>query len=287
MKNASNLGWYKSPQASGSHQKRHADVLKQVKVDDLLSLNRKQVWINTTLSWPWLVLGWVLAWYQLYPLAMLATAVFYMLALRQAHDAYHHTIGLSRTATHVLLHLLSMSMLCATHAIRHTHLQHHKHVLNEADIEGSWSRRSGWQAIVFGPVFYCRIQANGLKHGDAPTQRHAQLNVLLIAIVLLATTITQAHVLVYHVLSMLVCSWLVGFFAVWSVHHGCDGEHEIARTERNKWINAATAHLLFHVEHHLFPAVPCNHLPELSKRLDHVAPYLTHKRVWQSSRLST
>jgi fatty acid desaturase len=37
--------------------------------------------------------------------------------------------------------------------------------------------------------------------------------------------------------------------------------------------------LLYHVEHHLFPAVPCNHLPELARRLDGVAPEWTGKRV--------
>jgi fatty acid desaturase len=34
------------------------------------------------------------------------------------------------------------------------------------------------------------------------------------------------------------------------------------------------------VEHHLFPAVPTCHLPELSKRLDEVAPELLSKNVW-------
>nr|WP_284143859.1 fatty acid desaturase [Psychrobacter sp. WY6] len=29
--------------------------------------------------------------------------------------------------------------------------------------------------------------------------------------------------------------------------------------------------MLYHVEHHLFPAVPSNHLPELAKRLDATA----------------
>ncbi len=36
---------------------------------------------------------------------------------------------------------------------------------------------------------------------------------------------------------------------------------------------------LFHMEHHLFPTVPSNHLPQLAKRLDKVAPEMTKLRV--------
>lgn len=209
----------------------------------------------------------------------MATGMFYMMALRQAHDSYHHSIGLSKRHTHFLLHILSVAMMCSTHAIGYTHLQHHKPTLNEHDIEGSWSRQSGWMAILKGPVFYYRIQKHGLNHGSKQLKQNAKIDMALIACLLLFTAITQAHLLIYHLISMLICSYLVGFFAVWSVHHDCDGEEFVARTERKKWLNFATAHLLFHVEHHLFPAVPCNNLPILAKRLDAVAPQLTSKRV--------
>lgn len=256
-----------------------ANPLKSIEFHDLLQLSRAQVLINSTLSWPWLGLGWFLAYQQWYALALLSTGMFYMLALRQAHDCYHKNIGLSARNTHLLLHILAMSMVCVSHAIGYTHLQHHKHKLNEHDIEGSWSRQSGWRAMAMGLVFYYKIQQHGLKYAPKTTKHRARIDLALIAAVVVITAMTQAPLLVYHLLSMLVCSWLVGFFAVWSVHHGCDGVEHIARTERKKWLNFATAHLLFHVEHHLFPAVPCNHLPQLAQRLDAVAPHLTAKRV--------
>ena len=256
-----------------------AELLRSIPFHDLLSLSRKQIFINTTLSWPWLGLGFLLAMQGWYVLAILATGMFYMLALRQAHDCYHKNIGLSACNTQILLHVLAISMLCVTHAVGFTHLQHHKHKLNEHDIEGSWSRKSAWSAIALGWVFFYKIQQNGLKHGPKRLQRRAYLDLALILAVLLLTAISQHPLLIYHVLSMLVCSCLVGFFAVWSVHHGCDGEHDIARTERRPWLNFATAHLLFHVEHHTFPAVPCNHLPQLAQRMDAVVPHLLQKRV--------
>jgi fatty acid desaturase len=77
---------------------------------------------------------------------------------------------------------------------------------------------------------------------------------------------------------MLLANMLVGFFAVWSVHHGCD-ETVYARSERQPLVNLLTFNLLYHIEHHLFPAVPTYHLPQLAERLDRAAPQCTGQPV--------
>ncbi|WP_368492231.1 fatty acid desaturase [Neisseria sp.] len=90
---------------------------------------------------------------------------------------------------------------------------------------------------------------------------------------------------VIHVLSVCAASGTrclpaaVGLFAVWSVHRGCDPDGVFSRTERRRWVNCVTVYLLYHVEHHLFSRVPANHLPELARRLDAVAPEWTGQRV--------
>lgn len=38
--------------------------------------------------------------------------------------------------------------------------------------------------------------------------------------------------------------------------------------------------MFFHVEHHLYPAVPTRRLPILARRLDAVAPELAVRRVF-------
>ena len=77
------------------HAQAASDVqlLRSIEFHDLLRLNRTQIFVNTTLSWPWLILGWFLAYHTWYVPAVLATGMFYMLALRQAHDCYHKNIG--------------------------------------------------------------------------------------------------------------------------------------------------------------------------------------------------
>ena len=79
---------------------------------------------------------------------------------------------------------------------------------------------------------------------------------------------------------MAVGQCLTAFFAVWTVHHGCDRTHYIARTLRHRIKNAITFNMFLHIEHHLFPAVPTCHLPELSRRIDRVAPELRSKIVF-------
>ena len=83
-----------------------------------------------------------------------------------------------------------------------------------------------------------------------------------------------------HVVVMGIGQCGTGFFAVWTVHHDCDESHHIARTQRGRFKNWISYNMFFHVEHHLFPAVPTCHLPELSRRLDRVAPELQEKNVY-------
>ena len=39
-------------------------------------------------------------------------------------------------------------------------------------------------------------------------------------------------------------------------------------------------HCFYHLEHHLFPAVPTSRLPELARRLDATDPQWSSKRVF-------
>jgi fatty acid desaturase len=79
---------------------------------------------------------------------------------------------------------------------------------------------------------------------------------------------------------MVVGQCFTSFFAVWTVHHDCENPGPFARTLRGVLKNVATYNMFFHVEHHLFPAVPTCHLPQLAERLDQAAPELTRLRVF-------
>ncbi|MDN5560125.1 fatty acid desaturase family protein [Psychrobacter cibarius] len=252
--------------------------LANIEWQDLRLLKPTETVYNIFLSLPFLLLSWWSAWQGWWLLALVATFFFFTAALRQAHDCYHRTLGVSKVATELMLFLLSITMLCSTHAIRHTHLNHHRDPLGDSDVEGNWARLPWYQAILGGGLFSIAIQWFGLTHGSRRNRMLVGFDLLLIFAVIATAFITMHPVLMYHVLVMILANTMVGFFAVWSVHHGCD-DMVYARSERHPLINVLTFNLLYHIEHHLFPAVPTNHLPRLAKRLDAVAPQWTQQPV--------
>lgn len=252
--------------------------LASVEWQDLRQLSLSETVYNIFLSLPFLLLSWWSAWQGWWLPALVATFFFFTAALRQAHDCYHRTLGVSKVATELMLFMLSITMLCSTHAIRHTHLNHHRDPLGDSDVEGNWARLPWYQAILGGGLFSIMIQWFGLTHGSRSNRMLVGFDLLLIFAVIATAFITMYPVLMYHVLVMILANIMVGFFAVWSVHHGCD-EVVYARSERHPLINLLTFNLLYHIEHHLFPAVPTNHLPTLAKRLDVAAPQWTQQPV--------
>ncbi|MGM8939693.1 fatty acid desaturase family protein [Psychrobacter glaciei] len=252
--------------------------LANIEWQDLRQLKPTETVYNIFLSLPFLLLSWWSAWQGFWLLALAATFFFFTAALRQAHDCYHRTLGVSKVATELMLFMLSITMLCSTHAIRHTHLNHHRDPLGDSDVEGNWARLPWYQAILGGGIFSIMIQWFGLTHGSRRNRMLVGFDMLLIFSVIATAFITMHPVLMYHVLVMILANTMVGFFAVWSVHHDCD-DTVYARSERHPLINLLTFNLLYHIEHHLFPAVPTNHLPTLAKRLDATAPQWTQQPV--------
>jgi fatty acid desaturase len=64
------------------------------------------------------------------------------------------------------------------------------------------------------------------------------------------------------------------------VHHDCGPGVGFARTIRNRAKALLTYNMFYHVEHHLFPAVPTCKLPVLASRLDRVAPEYGARKVF-------
>lgn len=262
-------------------------AIAAVEWQDLRQLTRGQIAYNVILPYPFLLLSWWFASQSWYVLACGASYLFFAAAFRQAHDGYHHSLGTGKRMTTAILLLLSVLLMTSLHSIRATHMAHHRDPLGDNDIEGSLAKVSWWQALLGGITYRLDIYRQGLHLSSRRNQNLAWLefaligSVVIVTLILTAFTIATlailAQVLIYHILTMILANASVGIIAVWGVHHDCD--ETIARTERNQLVNLLTFNLLYHVEHHLFPAVPSNHLPALAKRLDAAVPHLTKKRV--------
>ena len=170
------------------------------------------------------------------------------------------------------------------HAVKYNHLQHHKHCLDDDDIEAVSARMAWWKALLFGPLFPLMLHRQALMKGSVYYKRwiYGEL-VLNVSVVCAAVTLFMLYgsvLLLVHVGLMVVGQCLTAFFAVWTVHHDCDESDVFARTQRGWLKNFISYDMFYHVEHHLFPKVPQRNLPEIAKRLDGVVPELMNKRVF-------
>jgi fatty acid desaturase len=269
-----------------TRQPAHNDSLRTIPWRDLVPLTQlERIW-ELTLSLPWLIAS--LACYSragrnelwLLPGA-LCTFFFFLTGLRQSHNAQHYALGIGRRAQDIVLLVLSVLMMMSMHAVQVTHLIHHRHCLGDQDVEAAHASKPWWRVLLAGPIFPARLVSAALRHGSPAKRRWIAAELLLVAgWLFFVFFVLHVPALKWHIAAMLAGESLTAFFAVWTVHHGCDETHTIARTQRG-WIkNLVSYSMFYHLEHHLFPAVPTPHLPALARRLDLAIPAFGEKRVW-------
>jgi len=246
---------------------------------DLVPLRWWEKVYEFTLSAPWLIASLACYQHRWILTGALASFFFFLTSLRQSHNAQHYALGLPRLAQDFVLTVLSLLMLGSMHAVQVTHLHHHRHCLDDEDIEAGHANEKWYRVLLAGPLFPLRLHRAALRFATPGKRAWIVAEILLVAA---ATTLIAIGpvpaCLRWHAAAMITGECFTGFFAVWTVHHGCD-EHTVARTQRGWMKNFVSYSMFYHLEHHLFPAVPTSHLPELSRRLDHVAPTAAQRQV--------
>lgn len=254
-------------------------LLSRVQWKDLLKLSAREKFIENTITIPWLLASWVLAYFHLYFFALPCSFLFFLTALRQSHNGFHHSLGISKRATRMSIYLNSVLMLSSMHAVKFTHLRHHKYCMGEKDFEGKCAKMRWHQAILYGPRHILSIHRAAITLGNKIYKRDVLIELLSIIIFISAVVLLKWNFLVYHCIAMAAGEFFSAFFAVWTVHHDLEGS-AIARTQRTKWKNLVSYNMFYHLEHHLFPAVPTIKLPELARRIDTAAPGLEKKTTF-------
>jgi fatty acid desaturase len=246
---------------------------------DLVALTTFEKTLELTLGLPWLVLSlWCYAhgWWC----AGLACSFYvFLTGLRQSHNAQHYALGLPRTVQDGVLFALSALMLASMHAVQTTHLHHHRYCLEEEDTEGATARLPWWRALLGGPLFFVRLHRSAWRL--ARPKKRCWMAAELIVLISVVFTVFYCNAWIawrWHVGAMLAGECMTGFFAVWTVHYGCKA-HEPGRTQRGRWLNRFSYSMFYHAEHHLFPAVPTGHLPELARRIDLLLPEVSQRQV--------
>ncbi len=247
---------------------------------DLRTYKRWEIIKELSLPFPWLALSLWATSNEWYPLTIIAAFYFFLTGLRVTHNAFHYCLGISKQANDYVMFVLSILMLGSIHAVKYTHLLHHRHCLTEFDVEGAVAKQGFWEALLKGPLFPINIHKAAWVGSKGAENRWIKLE--LLANVLWLCTIWfwwDNELLQVHSILMMVSYCFAAFFTVWTVHHDCDhNSWDNSRTLRSTWKCLIFYNMFYHIEHHLYPQIPTCHLPELAKRLD-AAGYNTHKRV--------
>ena len=255
--------------------------LTSVQWQDLVKLKPHEVAIELLISLPWLLLSLVAAAHHWYVVALLLSFVFFLTGLRQNHNANHYAIGISKKQHEWLMFVLSIVMLGSMHVVQINHIRHHQYYPDDQDIEAISANRSALFALLIGPVFPLLLIIKAFQVANKKQWYWIVAELLAnIVVIVLIFFVLDYDFLRYHIIVMALGQCLTAFFAVWSVHHDCDPNEHVGRTIRNKWLATLTFNMFYHMEHHLYPAVPTCHLALLANRIDQVDPNLAKKSVF-------
>lgn len=233
---------------------------------DLAPMRRRDGLVECLHPLPWLAAGWCCAARGWWPVALGATFMFFLTALRLNHEAIHGNLGFGPAGHRRVLHALSLLMLGSNSAVAFNHLRHHRHLGAVDDIEGACGRMTLWRVLRYGPAFPLRTHAEAWRHGGPAVRRRMRIDLALNLSMIGASMAIASPVLRYHVAAMTVAQCLTAFFAVWITHHDCP-PGQLARTQHAAWINLVTYNMFLHLEHHLFPGVPVRRLNVLARRI--------------------
>lgn len=259
---------------------KHQEIVKKVEWKDLKDLTFKEMLIENNLTIPWFLISMTLAYFGYYVLALPFSAFFFLTGLRQVHNGFHNSLGTNKFLTWFSLYSNSILMMVSIHAVKFNHIRHHKYCLTDEDYEGKSAGMTWYGAILYGPVHMFLIHKITLQLGNKNYIKNVILELTSIAIVIFLVFYLNIYFLMYHIIVMVFAEFLMAFFAVWIVHHDTEESPEYARTQRKEWKNKITFSMFYHLEHHLFPAVPTIKLPELARRIDNAFPNIEKKETF-------
>jgi beta-carotene hydroxylase len=187
-----------------------------------------------------------------------------------SHDLVHGNLGLPRRLNHLLLSVIELAGLRSGHAYQAAHLQHHARFPQADDVEGAAAHGNWIGAILAGPLHQVRIWCWAVRHARRYrpwiiAEGLACLAMLLGAVAAWPMTRVPSAYLALVVLG----SWTFPLITSY-LPHDPRGPDALRWTRRFRGNVAAVLFRqhLYHLEHHLYPAVPHQHWPQLAARLD-------------------
>ena len=214
---------------------------------------------------------WAFAWSGWWPPAAgCVVALSFVTYASTSHDLVHRSLGLPRRWNDALLTAVELLLLRSGRAYRLAHLNHHARYPHADDPEGKAAHGSAVSALLSGPTYFIRLWVWAVRTHPAHRPRlvaeaAAVVGGVAAGVGLAGVTLAP---LVYVGLAYLG-TWVVPF-ATSFVPHTPAGDSPLTRTRRfrGRLARLVAFDHLYHLEHHLYPAVPHHRWPDLARRLD-------------------
>jgi beta-carotene hydroxylase len=234
-----------------------------------------------TLMLPFLAMGgyWLFASLRCWPLAIASVMILSFVTYgSSSHDLVHRVLRLPHGLNDIMLTIIELLSLRSGTAYRLSHLHHHQHLLADDDIEGATAHGSLLAAIVSGP--FAQIQLwRWAWHNHQAMRRRLFLEALgVVTLIALAiTTVPWSPTPAIYVALVIAGSWLFPLITVY-IPHDAHAKEPLRQTRlfRGRLVQLIAFHHLYHLEHHLYPAVPHQNWKSLADRLN---PYFERSGI--------
>jgi beta-carotene hydroxylase len=196
-----------------------------------------------------------------------------------SHDLVHRNLGLSPRVNEFFLAVIELISLRSGHAYRLAHLHHHARFPQADDLEAAAAKKTLCGALLEGVTFHFRLWFWAVKRTGKGERSLILLEGSLVALLILSSVlaIPLTTVPLGYVILMVVGAWITPLVTSY-VPHDPNGKNPLEQTRvfRGRVLSIIALEHLYHLEHHLYPAVPHQNWPLLAKRLD---PYLKQQGI--------
>lgn len=252
-----------------------AQALRQPRLSDLgTDLIYLTNWQRArAIAWPFaaFLAYWIFAWSGHWILAVFSLMVLSFVTYGStSHDLVHGSLGLKRLPNDLLLSIFEGISLRSGHAYQAAHLNHHAVFPRDGDIEAEAARMSLMRALLEGIVFQFRIYVWALGNPRGRRKWIVAEGIAVAAVVLGAVAALPWTIAPCVYVGLMVAgSWTIPLITSYLPHEpdASDALHQ-TRAFRGLVFRLIAFEHLYHLEHHLYPAVPHQNWPRLARRLD-------------------
>ncbi|WP_437573994.1 fatty acid desaturase [Sorangium sp. So ce887] len=216
--------------------------------------------------WAAAVYAGVMGWVPTVP-AVLGAAVAAYAAFTPMHEAAHRSLARSALLNGVVGRLSGLLLMAPFLAVRHFHIEHHKHTNEEDRDPDHWSGRGPWYLLPFRwatqdlHYYYLFLRSYHAQKRSERIETVATLAAML-ALVALAFGLGYGEIaLLYWIVPARMAIFFLAFAFDYLPHypHGVTAAQNRYRATRA--IDSALFNVLlfgqtYHLIHHLYPAVP-------------------------------